>query len=378
MMNLSRASIIIGCFWFISLLPFVSLSILPNPFELPKFLLFVIGVQLLLMLFLWTKKKEKKIFLFSRLSILIYFFLGVMFITDMIGLDPRISLLGSEYRHQGFLTLLSGVLLYTIFRSLMVDNDQKRILNIFALLLLGSSLLLCFVALWQWIQLTILLQHIPSYQGRIVGTLGNPNILGGYLLMILPFVIISRLYYSWFLSVKLFVAFLIIITIFLTGSRGALAGLFGMGVFFCYMKSKHVWQRIAIIGVFILLSLFFFVLIPQQRASIWDNRTVIWSYGAQAFFRSPLIGYGQENFELVFPRERRMKVDNAHNIFLEAAISSGIIGLMLFIAIIFTAFSKAPTVIRFSLLAFLIVGQFNPLGISQIALFWGLLGLIKD
>lgn len=112
-----------------------------------------------------------------------------------------------------------------------------------------------------------------------------------------------------------------------------------------------------------------------NRKSIWDNRSLIWSEGLKAISKRPILGYGQENFELVFPKERHMKVDNAHNIFLETAVSSGIIGLLLFITIIMVAFKKANFTIKMSLLAFLIVSQLNPLSIVEIALFWFLLGM---
>lgn len=111
------------------------------------------------------------------------------------------------------------------------------------------------------------------------------------------------------------------------------------------------------------------------RYSIWENRIIIWEEGIKVVIKRPILGYGQENFQLVFPAERRLSVDNAHNLFLEILISSGLLGLGAYLMVLREAFKKLPFFAKLSLLAFLVRAQFNPLSIPEIALFWYLLAL---
>lgn len=98
--------------------------------------------------------------------------------------------------------------------------------------------------------------------------------------------------------------------------------------------------------------------------------------GASHSVLHPLVGFGQENFEIAVPTGKMHSADNAHNIFLETAVSSGLTGLLIFLGIIFTAFKKANFTVRMALLAFLIIAQFNPLSIVEIMLFWFLLAIL--
>jgi ABC-type maltose transport system permease subunit len=61
---------------------------------------------------------------------------------------------------------------------------------------------------------------------------------------------------------------------------------------------------------------------------------------------------------------------------LEITVSSGLVGLIIFVSIIGYTLLHATFEVRLSLIAFLITAQFNPLSIAQIALFWLLLGNI--
>ena len=114
-------------------------------------------------------------------------------------------------------------------------------------------------------------------------------------------------------------------------------------------------------------------ILSLPREAPCDNRLLIWTVGLEALSKRPILGYGQENFEHAIPGGKMHKADNAHNIFLETAMSSGLIGLFIFLGIVITSFRKASFTVGMSLLAFLIVAQFNPLSIVQISLFWFLL-----
>lgn len=347
------------------ILPFVFIPTVFNPYEFPKFVLFTVSVFLLFSFFLLLllKHKEGFSFRFDFFSILVLIFGFSVFISDIVGIDPKISLLGSMWRNQGFLTLLTGILLFILIRFFRKPPEE------FLDMLVASSFLLSIIAFLRG----------PLYQGRLIGTLGNPDFLGGYLAMLLPFILFLKGNNKIFSLGKVCLLILVLFTIAQTGSRSALFA--AIIVFFIYALSYikklnriQKFSAILIGAFFILATISSYRLLETYRTSIWDNRTLIWTEGIKAFEKRPILGYGQENFELIFPSERHMKVDSAHNIFLEIAVSSGIIGLVLFVSIFAYSLYKASILIRLSLLAFLICASFNPISIAQICLMWFLVG----
>lgn len=363
-----------------------------NPYEFPKFVVFVFGVWGIGLLYVCQFLRKQHVA--PRLDVLgtlVLLFGAVSLIADVVGLDPRTSFLGSVYRRWGFVTFLSGMLLFFLVRFLLED-ERERFLRVVQKGALIAAVLASLVALWHAVSFYLLHNAlVPIYQGRIVGTFGNPNFLGGYLVMVLPFILLGERVSK---TARIVATVMVLAAVFVSFSRSAwlAAGVvllanglmkFSRGVI---SKTPPRWNPIYTLGKFLVVGLFgviltvaaihsyWFVMPKLLRASVWDNRMVIWSEGTKAVMKKPILGYGQENFSLLFPKKRFMYVDSAHNVFLEVAVSSGLIGLLFFVAIIFTALRQARGATRLSLTAFLIVAQLNPLSIAQIALFWFLLG----
>lgn len=410
-MDLSSSKI--GTWMLFFLVLFLPLLFIPkvfNPYELPKFVVFV-GFVFLLFLFnvktILGKLASSKIDILTKL-ILTYGL--VVYLADLLGIDPRTSFLGSQFRYQGFITLLAGIGLYLVVRYNVYNNYK----NYIRWILIGGFLVSLF-ALWQGIAFYAFHDlTIPNYQGRIVGTIGNPNSLAGYLVMILPFALFNKNK-----IVKIVLSLMILTAIIFTDSRSAFLAvviiflvygirlllkmtlskiikgfiiilvLIGIVKFVDYSLHKNlVSDQIPVIKergcpeswpieypLKIISDIYSSKIFSFQREALCDNRLLMWIVGLEALNKRPIFGYGQENFEIVIPPGKMHAADNAHNIFLETAISSGFVGLLIFLGIIFTAFKKANFTIRMALVAFLIVAQFNPLSIAQISLFWSLLGV---
>lgn len=363
----------------IAIIVFLPLVVFPhvfNAYEYGKFLLFVTGVETVLFMFLVFARKNFKI-PSDRLSTLIYLFIFITITSDLFGIDIKTSLLGSDLRLQGFITLFSGGILYVLMKNYFQEPNE----NFFNISVLISSLVLSFIAIYQGIMFHFVMgSNVATYQGRIVGTMGNPNFLAGILSMMLPFVWFSKFKNKNFgLILKIVLTILISVAIFLTGSRSGMIGaafIILSSLVYYFRKQKFRNILIGIIAI-CLVFVFFQTNIKNQRVSVWDNRDLIWSEGLKAIESRPILGYGQENFELIYPKERNVKVDSAHNIFIEVGVASGIVGLILFVLIVFTAIKEAPFPIKLSIAAFIISGFFNPLSIAQIAFFWMVVGLTK-
>lgn len=359
-----------------------------NPYELPKFLVFIFLVGVMLIIGIILLIKRKIVFPNDFLTRLVIFYLWVNLLADIFGLDFKTSILGSEYRHQGLILLGGMIILFFVIKSREKDGGQviksQKAIAI-------SNILTASFALYQIVSHYCFNINIPLYNGRIVGTMGNPNSLAGYLAITLPFVL-NLDYPKISFLFKILFTFLNLLVIYFTGSRaGLLIFLFVLLGYnfknFWRIKEKYKAFKVVLFIIFLTFVFsqktnIFFVLKNSfinflSRNSIYENRLLIWSEGLKAVKKRPILGYGQENFELIFPKERHMKVDNAHNLFLEILISSGITGLIVYLLIIFEVYKRSSPVLRSSLIAFLTCSQFNPLSIAEIMIFWILVSMAR-
>lgn len=394
-----------------------------NPYELPKFILIVLGAWVLAVIeaFLVYKNK-KRVKSLNYLSVLVLIYTAIVFLADILGVNWLNSIKGSYWRHQGFLLLLSGVVIYfLIFFNRERDGFFKKVIIV-------SNFLVAGFGFWDGVKLNILKDFgVANYQGRIVGTMGSPIFLSGYLIITLPFLLLLK---NKFLA---FILFLInLIVLFWTDTKASLITLFLLAAIYLWQKLvnrffKHKILAWVFLGVIFLTSFIYltkgFILFDDylqsesckkssnmnydrsknivycllfadienerysanrflnkilwwvNRGSIWENRGVVWVEGIRKAFKKPVLGYGQENFMLVFPEGKHVDTDNSHNLFLETVLSSGFLGLFVFVLIFIVAFWKASLVVKLSLIAFLVRGQFNPLSVSEIMIFWVLIGL---
>jgi putative inorganic carbon (HCO3(-)) transporter len=180
---------------------------------------------------------------------------------------------------------------------------------------------------------------------RGMGMLNDPNYLGQYLLMILPLLFVGKrddgLGFGYFLAVPTTV--LLMIGVYLTGSRGAMLGevvLLGLFLIRRFRTTGAVFS--AAVGAVFLLAIN--ALGTKGRSISMSggmDRLAIWSDGMQFFKSSPIFGIGARGF-----MER--SVMTAHNSFLLCAAELGIIGYFLWMSMIVVTviqLSRVPKVV---------------------------------
>lgn len=402
----NRAITLIICFYLL-LSPFISIHGYLSPYELPKFIFALVVAQIVTLLFFIKFSK----FELNLLNKLIFIYLIIVLTANLFGLDPRTSLIGSVWRYQGFLLLISGIILY--FASRYYANKKYIELSIIL-----SGFILSVVTIMEYSLLNYG-YYFPTYNSRLVVTMGNPNFLAGYIAIIIPFILYSKLLSKYKYPITIFC----VAAVFITQSRSAiLATLVIISIYFFQRLPNINIKTITAIGAGVIGFILFFkvlfsmystpvenykleeyergsyclYMLPQnkignfirlfyethpqflKRTSLCENRLIIWTEGLKTITNKPLLGYGQENFALVFPKKLEFNVDNSHNFFLETLISSGIIGLISFISILFLGFKKTIFKYKAFLISFLIISFFNPLFISGIILFWITLGLSNN
>lgn len=372
----SYTSFIFLIFFFI--FPFITIPQVFNSYEFPKFIFLVIFSLVFGNVLLIQKLFQKRVSIkLSKLDIAVLFFLLSLFVANISGVSFLDSMIGNAYRLQGFVTYLALGYLYFIVRVL----SSKLINGIFAKLLSLQLAALGGYLIAQFILVKYSTLDISLFQNRFHGTFGNPNFAGAYLSMLFGYVLFWKDEKSALYVLKPLILLAGGIAILLTDSRSAILATVILVICYFGMLLKNGRRWIILVGVLFVasaVSVIFLALqysIFEKRISIWENREVIWKEGLTLFQQRPILGYGQENAVRIFPSNLHFSVDNMHNIFLEYALSAGVVGVLSYLTVVLLAMQKHNNSGRFLIVAFLITGFFNPLSISQLMLFWVVIGL---
>ena len=197
-----------------------------------------------------------------------------------------------------------------------------------------------------WIDQTM----FEEIEGRVVSTFANPNVLAEYLIMVLPFSA-SVFFFTKKPGLRLgsLIAFCVTaLCLVYTWSRGAWLGfLIGAVIFFIiYSRRSMVFMFFCVLAVpFLPLVLpssvvSRFLSIGNLKDSSTAYRVNIWkgciNMIKDYFFEG--IGVGQEAFRAVYPKYSLSGIEaapHAHNLYLQIVLQIGIVGLIVFIGVIF-------------------------------------------
>jgi putative inorganic carbon (HCO3(-)) transporter len=307
--------------------------------------------------------------------------------------SPFISREELYYRCQGPASLAFYILFFLLaILNIRKIEQVKRIITAAFL----SSLIVSAYGLAQIFGFDFIdWEEPPIATKRIFSTLGQPNFLASYLLLVMP--LGAYLFFSakkFLIKLIIFVGVLINLSAFyFTSSRGGLIGLCGAviaGLLFYFLffkdRSGKIYARgllnsKKIITLIILILAALILIISKDNffsfrlKSITDFssgssavRVNIFKASIQAIKERPIFGYGPESQQNVLAKyykkdwglhERVNAVpDRAHNLFLDILLTSGIAGLLLYLVFLFFLFKLAVSNIRSSkswLLSFFIL-----------------------
>ena len=207
---------------------------------------------------------------------------------------------------------------------------------------------------------------VEDIHTRVYSTLGNPNLLAGYLLLFLPFGLIipfetqsnflTRLFY-------LIGSIMIFFCLIFTGSRGGyiglIAGILALAFILLSYLLKNTRNKITstliftiVISMIIIAIFFLFPVIKERLLTIFtlrehssnNFRVNVWLACLKLVKDNFLIGVGAGNntFRLAYGLYMKSGFDAlaAYNIFLEVLIELGILGFFTFILALFLSFVK--------------------------------------
>jgi len=365
-------------------LPLLSIPNLAGGYELPKIIGFVTICDLSLIYFLFLLIKRKIVLAENPLIPFASIYLLINFLASAFGISWATSLYGSFFRKEGLITLTH----YYFFFILLSQAKNLRIKfgHLIQSLIIGGLLASLFA-----------LKQVG--EGRIFGTFGEPNFLGGYLALLFPFCFyLFKTSKNKLLRVlSLLTATVFAVTIYLTYSRTALLSLGAVAAILLVKQSKLRLKWFLFASIIYLALLLVFRISAVRGVSPNENRLRIYTKAFEVFTKRPLLGYGKENFGLAFSNSLQDKdiglkdlhIDRGHNQILDLLVEGGIIGLISYLLLVIKAFKilfmklrkkEEPllTATMLSLIAYLIIGQLNVFSLASNIIFWFLLGLIAS
>ncbi len=352
---------LVGGLFLVPFIPFVVTGSMFFPFITGKAFVFRIIVGVLLALwFLVVIVDTSYLPRRSPLIVGILTFFGIVALADLLGVNVHRSIWSNFERMEGLVTFIYLCAYFFIaFSVLTKKNAWKAFWNTSVFVSAG-------VGIYALLQLVGVL--VMSQGGdRVDATLGNSIYLAVYMLFHV-FLTLWLLYKSLPAKVSsvLYVCALILQTVALyyTGTRGTLLGLIGglgLSALLVVWKGKqHPRLRRLSVGFILAVILCGAVFFSLRESSFVQNnnflsriantslsgqtvqsRLVLWgSIAKDGFLERPILGWGQDNFIVVFGKyyDPRMYIqepwfDRAHNVFFDWLISAGILGLLAYLSL---------------------------------------------
>lgn len=261
---------------------------------------------------------------------------------------------------------------FAVYMLIMVSlNNQKDLYYIIKLMLIGGALTIIF-NIYQMV-----LGQAFSVTGEGAYRLDGPAGLGGYAFFLLVLILACYSFYFNYQNKKYFFAAIIFIIFFImTGTRIAIIGLLIAFAFLQWLLKKRI-RLILAPFLFVLLLLFLpssfnrFVPGDVDHETLlseinkgnydqvlymgnWEGRVKIWDSGVnEFFFKSPLWGNGlgassSLTGSYYFGDKMVRQVAAAHNEYVRIIIETGIIGIIIYLVLMFAYLKRALNIYRIS------------------------------
>lgn len=342
------------------IVPFVPLLIAPNmffPYITGKAFLFRAIVELTFFAWAWLaifypKYRPRK----TPLMWAVFSWFVIVTLATIFGINPARSFWSNFERMEGLLAYAHLVAYFIVLSHVFRKKDWIVFLH----LSVAAGILQATYALFQRLGVFI----SPQGGFRADGTIGNPTYLAAYLMFIVAFALILWIYATsrsaryYLLGATLF----ILVAIYFTASRGPtlallLGAIFAAGLLLLFMRSDTPRARKVKRVVYVAAGLL--ILVP---AGLWlardtsfvrespvlirltslsfkertiTSRFTIWNMSWEGFKERPLLGWGPENYLVVFSKHYRTELwqqepwfDRSHNIVFDWLINAGILGLI--------------------------------------------------
>lgn len=289
----------------------------------------------------------------AGIELALFLFVLSQFVAVMFSGDPRRSLPHA-------ITWLVYVLAFFYALDLLRRGWQAELFE--KCLLIVGAIGVAFALLelgrfyFSWLDVTAGLEFAPSFQQRISGILGDPNLLAAFTNLLIPLAvaraIVSRKGAGWLLSGFIFAS---LVVVYLTDSRGGFLGLAAsltsLFLFWILVVSdgakkrvrhawNYLWERkwaLCLLGGLLLLVIAFVAWRmfsfegDTTHAPALEARDIYWQAAANAFGKDPLTGEGPGMYPVylmqIWSTPPARPYLHAHSFPFQVAAESGLLGL---------------------------------------------------
>ncbi|ACC98640.1 O-antigen polymerase [Elusimicrobium minutum Pei191] len=330
---------------------FISLSVYVRTYDIAAVKISLFFCALAVMFSVWASFKSLSEKPFNKqlfLSFLPFIFFALWLFISFIINPYKISSL-EDFLKQ-FLYIFIPFFIATSFSLKEVGTVVK---------FLTASAVICFA--YGFLQITGLdiMPWADFFGKRIFSALGNPNMFADFVIF-MNFIVLA-LYLRKFEKKYLLLFAAGLVNLYFTESKGAWLSFGVTLVFFVFLyvkyfpsnfikkHSKFIW----VVGVVLALaSVILVVVFASKRMQSVDFRAITWRGIVQMSADKAFTGYGTGSFATVYPTYRRAEIfyiekihnnetQHAENEFLEVLTDNGIIGLTLFLWLLYFVFYLA-------------------------------------
>lgn len=278
---------------------------------------------------------------FDGVGLVILLFLGVLLISSAM-----------SFARLGSLKVWAMYFVFVGFYFVIINSvkTKEQLYGLFKLLAISGALVALYgiaqyVFGWNTTNAWIDEEMFEDSTMRVYSTLGNPNVLGEYLLLVLPIAAVYMLKFKWKSLAKYAYGAMFLclaLCLVLTQSRGCWIGFMLSAVIFVTFYEGKLW------GLVPLVILILPFVIPQtivdrimsvgnMEDTSTSYRVFIWmgTLGMMKYYWLGGIGMGEAAFAKVYPffSYNAIIAPHSHNTFLQLLVEAGISGLLVFLVL---------------------------------------------
>lgn len=351
--------ILIPSFKLISYILYLS-GVIRNSYDFNHVYVLWLALPILIILYL-VNLIYKKI---TYVDIIIYFLIILAIISTIFAQNINISIFGEVNRNEGLLTLLNYYFLFLNVKNIKERKYKEKIINLFIIL---GVFQVIYSVLQVYTDFTFIKHFSKSHMA--MGLCGNPNFLGSYMVMLV--LITITLYLLKNKNIYLLLSCIFVLGLFLANSTGPFIGFVLALIFLIIFNFKNI-KIINLFKLIILFILIFFIndyLVNKKytevstdyrayniKYDIVDTAINIkennkeYNYGSSRFElwenlipvakKYYLFGAGLDNLRVVYPKDKGMIYDKAHNVYYQILITNGIFALIVYCLLCLIIFIK--------------------------------------
>lgn len=306
------------------------------------------------------------------MDILLLGFLGAVLVSSVLSVSFTTALIGKYKRYEGLLTFYNYALLY--FLGAQIFRSSKQVSQL-SKALVGTAYIVAAYGLLQFLGLDPIDwgEKLPFEASKAFSTFGNPDLLAGYLVLVIPMALAEFLAAAQTKAkVVRFLGFLVIAgALVVTFTRGAWIGAFIGLVLLLILARRQLADNLvglgALAGVFV-AALGAIIMVGSRAGAGLDllervssmtritegsagSRLEIWKSGLAMIKDRPLFGFGPDTFRVMSERYETLKyvkmtggttvADNAHNYIIQIGAGAGLVALAVLLGFLIYWLAKA-------------------------------------